>query len=129
MAGVRFWADNSNSDRTALLKESQEKILIPIVKDPNQIGRISGMFHLGSGREIVAEATVVLSGPQHQAALTRDLKFILESVRRRLKALGVSYEGSIEEQLIKTPPPGSLSYVEQGGGQGRKNTICQTFYE
>lgn len=95
--GVRFWAENSSGDLTAFLQESQQKVLISMVKDPAQIARLSGMFQIGPGRTLIGHATIIPSAARHQAALRGDLKFILESIRRRLKALGVSYRGRLVE--------------------------------
>jgi hypothetical protein len=96
-AGIRYWGENSGGELTALLKENQKKILIPIIRDPSQVGRISGMFQAGPGRKLNGYMTLIPSLPKHQASLRGDVQFVHESARRRLAALGVLYEGTLSE--------------------------------
>lgn len=95
--GIRFWGDNATGGLAALLKESQQKVLVPLIKDPVQIGRLSGVIQIGPGRTLTGRVAVVPSMPQHLTALRGDLKFLLETARRRLTALGVRYQGSLVE--------------------------------
>ncbi|MBI4715282.1 MAG: hypothetical protein HY760_04995, partial [Nitrospirae bacterium] len=95
-SGIRFWGDNTQGDLTALMKESQKKILIPVIQDPSQIRRISGMFRLEGGRRLSGTLTFVPSGASRDG-LRKDLKFVNESIRRKLSALKVSHEGEVLE--------------------------------
>ena len=57
------------------------------------------MIQIGPGGRLTGQATLIHTEPGYQAALRGDLRFLLESARRRLMALGVAYQG----RLVETP--------------------------
>jgi hypothetical protein len=96
-AGIRFWGDNSGGELTALLKENQKNILIPIIKDPSQLTRTFGMFDLKPGRRMEGSITFIPRTPVSSPALKGDLNFIQESARRKLSALKIPYQGEVTQ--------------------------------
>lgn len=115
--GIRFWADNARGELASLLKESQKKVLIPLIRDPAQIGEISGNVRIAPSGTLTGQVTILPLGSQHQAPLKGDLKFLLESARRRLTALGVPYHGSLVETpngLLLTISIGDYTKAQQG---------------
>jgi hypothetical protein len=97
-AAVRFWADNANGNLTALLKENQQRSMIPLPKDPESLRRFSGTFRLESGRKIVAVATAVPAKPQQRSALKKDLELTIDTSRRLLEIFKVPSVGVVKEK-------------------------------
>ncbi len=97
-AAVRFWANNANGDFTALVRENQLRSMIPLPKNPENMRRLSGVFHLGPGHKIVAVATAVPSKPKLRAALKKELELTLDTSRRLLDIFKVPSVGSVKEK-------------------------------
>ncbi|MBI3358874.1 MAG: hypothetical protein HY201_04015 [Nitrospirae bacterium] len=97
-AAVRFWANNTKGNFTALIRENQQKSLIPLLKDPASLGRFSGLLRLGPGRKISTVATAVPSKPQQRAALKKDMEQMIESSHRLLEIFKVPSVGSVREK-------------------------------
>jgi hypothetical protein len=97
-AGVRFWADNANGEFTALIRENQQRSLIPMVKDPSQIKRFSGIFRLGPQQKIAAQAIAIPFKSEHRIPLKKELELTLESSRRLLEIFKVPSVGSVQEK-------------------------------
>ncbi|MEK7747963.1 MAG: hypothetical protein AAB300_02660 [Nitrospirota bacterium] len=97
-AGIRFWADNEKGELTALIRENQQRSIIPMVKDPNQIRRLSGVFLLGPQKKIVAQATAIPVKSQYRTALKKELETTLETARRLLEIFKVPSRGNVKEK-------------------------------
>ncbi len=97
-AAIRFWANNANGNFTALIRENQQRSIVPILKDPDAVGRFSGIFRLGPGRKIATVATAVPAKPRQRVALKKDLQITMESSRHLLEIFKVASTGSIAEK-------------------------------
>ncbi|MEK7285736.1 MAG: hypothetical protein AAB035_00330 [Nitrospirota bacterium] len=97
-AGVRFWADNTKGDLTALMRENQQRSIIPMIKEPDQIKRLSGVFRLGPQKKIAAQATAIPVNLQYRAPLKKELETSLETSRRLLELFKVPSSGSVKEK-------------------------------
>jgi hypothetical protein len=97
-AGVRFWADNANGEFTALIRENQQRSLVPMVKDPSQIKRLSGIFRLGPQQKIAVQAIAIPFKPEHRFPLKKEFELTLESSRRLLEIFKVPSAGSVQEK-------------------------------
>jgi hypothetical protein len=96
-SAIQFWGENGKGELTALLKEGQAKVLIPVIRDPSQIARFSGTVQVSTQQKLAITATVVPSSPQSLGTIKNDLKFMLESMRRKVGALSVPYQGEVLE--------------------------------
>jgi len=97
-AAVRYWANNANGKFTTLIRENQQRSLVPLPKDPASLKRFSGVFYIGPGRKIVTNATAVPVKLNQRAALKKDLELTLDSSRRLLTIFKVPASGSVVEK-------------------------------
>lgn len=95
VAGIRFWGDNSNNNLYNLFEAQKKRILIPLVKDPKKIQYIAGAFTLTKSREIEGSLMVKPANQQARKDLEGDLRFIGETIRRRLVAIKTPYRGKV----------------------------------
>lgn len=95
VAGIRFWGDNSNDHLYNLFKAQEKRILIPLIKDPRKIQYIAGAFTLTESREIEGSLIVRPVNQQARKDLEGDLRFIGETIRRRLIVIKTSYRGKV----------------------------------
>ena len=97
-AAVRFWANNANSDLTALIRENQPRSMIPLPKNPESVKRFSGVLHIGPGHKVVAVATAVPFKQKQRSALKKELELTIDSSRRLLDIFKVPSAGSVKEE-------------------------------
>ena len=97
-AAVRFWANNVNGDFTALIRENQQRSVIPLPKDPASVERFSGVFRLGPGRKISASAMAVPSKQKQRSALKKDLELTIDTSRKLLEIFKVPSAGSVKDK-------------------------------
>ncbi len=97
-AAVRFWANNAKGNFTALVRENQQRSMIPLPKNPESVTRFSGVLRLGPGHKVVATATAVPSKPKLRAALRKELELTMDSSRRLLDIFKVPSAGSVKEK-------------------------------
>ncbi len=95
VAGIRFWGDNSNNHLYNLFEAQKKRILIPLIKDPKKIQYIAGAFTLTESREIDGSLIVKPVNQQARKDLEGDLRFIGETIRRRLVAIKTPYRGKV----------------------------------
>lgn len=95
VAGIRFWSDNSNDHLYNLFKAQEKRILIPLIKDPGKIQYIAGAFTLTEPKEIRGSLIVRPVNQQWRKDLESDLRFIGETIRRRLVAIKTPYMGKV----------------------------------
>lgn len=94
-AGVKVWSDNSNHHLYNLFEAQKKMILIPIIRDPKKIQYMGGAFTLTESRELSGSLFIRPVNPQARKDIEGDLKFIGETIRRRLTAVKTPYRGKI----------------------------------
>lgn len=94
-AGVRVWGDNSNHHLYNLFEAQKKIILIPLIRDPKKIQYIGGAFTLTESKELSGSLFIRPVNPQARKDIEGDLKFIGETIRRRLAAVKIPYNGKV----------------------------------
>jgi len=94
-AGIKIWGDNSNNHLYNIFEAQKERLLIPLVKDPKKIQYLAGAFTLTVSNEMNGTLLVKPVNPQAKKDIEGDLRFIGETVRRRLVAVKTPYKGKL----------------------------------
>jgi len=94
-AGVRVWSDNSGNHLYDLFEAQKKMILIPLIKDPKKIHYMGGAFVLTEERGIEGTLFIKPVNLEARKDIEGDLKFIGETIRRRLMAVKTTYTGKV----------------------------------
>lgn len=94
-AGVRVWSDNSDHHLYDLFEAQKKMILIPLIRDPKKIQYMGGAFALTESKELNGSLLIRPVNPQARKDIEGDLKFVGETIRRRLTAVKTPYRGKI----------------------------------
>lgn len=94
-AGVKVWSDNADHHLYDLFEAQKKMILIPLIKDPKKIQYLGGAFTLTESRELSGSLFIRPVNPQARKDIEGDLKFIGETIRRRLTAVKTPYTGKV----------------------------------
>ena len=94
-AGMKLWADNSDQHLSKLFEGQKTKILIPLIRDPKKVQYMAGAFTLTESKEM--NGTLIVKPVSQQAGkdVEGDLRFIGETIRRRLTAVKTKYNGKV----------------------------------
>ena len=94
-AGMKVWGDNTDNHLYNLFEEEKKKIAIPLIKDTEKIKYIGGAF---SFTELKGMNGSLIVRPMSQDAgkeIEGDLKFIGETIRRKLAMVKTPYKGKV----------------------------------
>lgn len=94
-AGIKIWGDNSNNHLSSLFEGQKKRIKIPLIKDPKKVQYIAGAFTLTESKEMSGSLIVRPVNQQARKDIEGDLRFIGETIRRRLVAIKTPYKGKV----------------------------------
>lgn len=94
-AGMKLWADNSDQHLSKLLDGQKNRILIPLIRDPKKIQLLGGAFTLSESKEMKGTLFIKPVNQQATKALEGDVRFVGETIKRRLTAVKTPYTGKV----------------------------------
>ncbi len=94
-AGMKLWADNSDQHLSKLFDGQKTKILIPLIRDPKKVQYMAGAFTLTESKEMNGTLMVKPVSQQAGKDVEGDLRFVGETIRRRLTAIKTKYNGKV----------------------------------
>lgn len=94
-AGMKLWADNSDQHLSKLFEGQKTKILIPLIRDPRKVQYMAAAFTLTESKEMNGSIMVKPVNQQAVKDIEGDMRFIGETIRRRLTAVKTKYNGKI----------------------------------
>ena len=94
-AGMKLWADNSDQHLSKLLDGQKNRILIPLIRDPKKIQLLGGAFTLSESKEMKGTLFIKPVNQQATKALEGDVRFVGETIKRRLTAVKTPYNGKV----------------------------------
>ncbi len=93
--GIRFWGNNSDDHLTKILDAQKKSLLIPAFRNPKEIHAIAGAFTLTPAGNMKGKIMLKPVNQQVFKSIEGDVRFISETLRRRLAAVKSPYEGKI----------------------------------
>jgi hypothetical protein len=102
-SGIKVWSDNSNDHLYKLFEVQKKRMMIPLLKDPRKIQFIAGAFILTDSGEMSGNLMIRPKDSKYNKDIEGDLKFIHETIRRKLLSIKSPYKGNVystEDSLI-----------------------------
>ncbi|MBI5192868.1 MAG: hypothetical protein HZA08_05440 [Nitrospirae bacterium] len=94
-AGMKIWADNTDQHLSKLLDGQKNRILIPLIRDPKKVQILGGAFTLSESNEMKGTLFLKPVNPQATKDLEGDVRFVGETIKRRLTAVKTPYNGKV----------------------------------